>query len=187
MKISIVILVAVICALLAPIGSGAAWADAGEGKEVLYLRPATDKDILGVWSARFTSGSFYHFRYVVFTADGRVGWVLSNTEPRIEDPAVIVEAIDKKEIPDGMVIGWAPWTFNKGMISIASEGKMPEQHFIKLLTVDQDEHSERTYLPGKAGDLFMQRFYQIPSDWPASAGPPHILAPAPWLLHRLDE
>ncbi|SDY96610.1 hypothetical protein SAMN04515617_13710 [Collimonas sp. OK242] len=182
------ILANILFSLLALIAASNTWAAGNEQATILYLRPAANEEIFGVWSAKFTGGSFYHFRYVAITADGRIGWAVSNTEPIKINRAAVIEAINKMEMPDGLVTGWQRFTVSDGKITVAAGEKVAEQYFtMQALTDSQDSASHRAYISGNSGDLVMQQFYRISPDWPASGPPPHMLSPAPWVLQRLAD
>jgi len=182
------ILANLLLSLLILIAASNTWAAGNEKTTILYLRPAANEEVFGVWSAKYTGGSFYHFRYVAITVDGRIGWAVSNIEPSEINRAAVIEAINKNEMPGGLVTGWQNCTVDGGKITVAAGEKVVEQYFtVRALTANQDSVSHRANISGNAGDLVMQQFYRIPPDWPASGPPPHVLAPAPWILQRLAD
>lgn len=157
-------------------------------KDTLYLRAATSSEIVGVWSARFFNGSFYKFRYVAITKDGRIGRVVSNTDLAKMTSNSIIKAINDNSVIGGSVVGWKQYyDTNNGIVVAAESGEREEYHTLGILTKDASSGKKVNITAAAEGDLVMQQYYLPPSDWPASAPPPHMLSPAPWVLQRLPE
>jgi hypothetical protein len=174
--------------ILTLIGNATARDKAGANQaDAVYLRPADSEEIFGVWQAQAPQASHYRFKYVVIDRNGRIGSVVTDIRPTNVNATTISDAIQKKEIANGVVTGWQPCKVKDGELTIAPGDKAIEQYFsVKAISPFGDEADKSPIaINGMPGDLVMQLFYRAPSGWIAKF-PARTPAPAPWVLTRLS-
>jgi hypothetical protein len=169
------------------LASTSAWSAENE-EPPLYVRPAKQREIIGIWSILPSPAKYYRYRYVAITAEGRIGWIVSNVEPKTISQTAVIEMIDHPSGFGVQTTGWESCAIADGKVTVAATNAHVEEYFaISVLTDTQDGTTSRNWFRGVSGDLIMQQNYRLPAEVSPTGPPPHILTPAPDHLRRMTE
>jgi hypothetical protein len=151
-----------------------------------YSRIASRAEIIGAWAILPQDGLFYRYRYVAITADGRVGWFASNSEPQLKSARTLEAIIDGKVKSDGIASGWNACKVSDGSVSETPANPGTETNYdVQIVTSSTGADPTHAWITAQPGDLIMRQMYRIPANWDPKQGAPEVLGARPLLLHAL--